>query len=252
MSGSARSLSMSMFSGLRAASTNYTPAYSKNGVNVSSKLNINAFMNIASRANGGEGRNEALSLTVWGKLADICAISMSPGKEFHATAQLHVYEGRVFMPTIAGQPGTPVLGADGQPLMTKKFSYTIQMLTFGEESNKHIANEIQAGVRRPGWNIAGHPDQLHWKETLALRQKTVFDARLPTFGYARVYMPQGAGIGAYIASVAAPVVAPFAGPAFDTTAAVTATFAQPVPAIVLPAAAPAANASGFIVAPAGV
>jgi hypothetical protein len=164
-----------------------------------------------------------------------------------------MYDARVFNPSINGQPGTPAVDTFGKQLMTKKTSYTIQMLTFGEEANKHITNEIQAGIRLPEWDKAGHPDQLHWKETLALRQKIVFDPRLPTFGYARVYMPQGVGIGAYI-----PNAAPVAGPAFDTTAAVAATFAQPVPMAILPSAAPVAPAApvvtpgGFIVAPAGV
>ena len=255
MSGSARSLSISMFSGLRVASTNYTPEYSKNGVNVSAKLNINAFMNIASRANGGEGRNEAVPFTVWGKLANICAISMSPGKEFHCIAQLHVYNGRVFAPSVNNQPGQPILGPDGQPLMTKKFSYTIQMLTFGEESNKHIANEIQAGVRPPNWNVAGHPENLQWKEQLKLRQSTQFNPSLPTFGYARVYMPQGAGIGAYIPN-AAPAQAPtIAAPVADTAAAVAATFAAQPTTVVAPTVAPAApavNPGGFVVAAPGV
>ena len=254
MSGSARSLSMSMFSGLRIASTNYTPEYSKNGVNVSAKLNINAFMNIASRANGGEGRNEAVPFTVWGKLANICAISMSPGKEFHCIAQLHVYNGRVFQPGQNNQPGTPILGPDGQPLMTKKFSYTIQMLTFGEESNKHIAAEIQANVRPANWNVAGHPENAQWKEILKVRQATQFNPQLPTFGYAKIYLPQGAGVGAYIPNAApAAAVAPATfTPAVDTAAAVAATFAQPVPAApaAIPAVAPANG--GFVVAPAGV
>jgi len=234
MSGSARSLSMSMFSGLRTASTNFTPEYAKNGKNVSAKLTINAFMNVASRANGGEGRNEAVPFTVWGKLAHICAKSMSPGKEFNCTASLHVYDGRVFMPGMPGQPGTPVMKADGQPLTTKKFSYTIQLLTFGEESNKHIANEIQAGpnVRPAGWNIAGSQDNLIWKEILKARQAVQFNAASPTYGYARVYMPQGAGLGAYIPNqvVGAP------GAVVDTAAAVAATFAGVSPAGVVPGA----------------
>ncbi len=266
MSGSARSLHSTFFAGLRTASTNFTPEYNKNGKNVSAKLNINAFMNIASRANNGEGRNEAVPFTVWGKLAHICAKSMSPGKEFNCTAMLHVYDGRVFTKGTPGVPGTPVLGADGQPLMTKKFSFTIGMLTFGEESNKHIMAEIQAGpnVRPAGWNVAGSLEAKQWKEILQMRQAIQFNPASPTYGYARVYMPQGAGISAYIpdAPVAAPIAyaPPVAGSAVDTAAAVAATFAgapvvgQPVivqPPVVQPIvnAAPVAPIvnNGFVV-----
>ena len=251
MSGSARSLQMSFFSGLRVASTSYTPAHSKNGKNISAKLVVNAFMNIASKANAGEGRNEAVPFTVWGKLADICAKSMSPGKEFNCFAQLHVYNGRVFMPsTVPGQPGQQITAADGTPVLTKKFSYTISMLTFGEESNKHILNEIQVGVRPADWNVAGSPGNAQWKAILQSRQAIQFDPNSPTFGYARVYMAQGAGIGAYIQNQT-PTVAPTTmGAPVNTAAAVTATFAGVQPAGTVAPAAPATpniQPGGFVV-----
>ena len=261
MSGSARSLAISMFSGLRVASTNFTPEYSKNGNNINAKLVVNAFMNIVSKANDGAGRNEAVPFTFWGKLAHTGAKSMSPGKEFNCIAQLHVYNGRVFQPGAPGQPGSPILGADGQPITTKKFSFTVSMMTFGEESDKHIANEIQAGVRPAGWSIAGSKDQAQWKEILKQRQAIQFNQQSPTYGYARVVMPNGPGIAAYIQNAPAIVGAP--GPAIDTAAAVTATFAgvQPGPVVqpgmvmpgtvVQPGPTPTINPGGFI-APAGV
>lgn len=253
MSGSARSLQMSFFSGLRVASTSFTPEHSKNGKNISAKLVVNAFMNIASRANDGEGRNEAVPFTIWGKLAHICAKSMSPGKEFNCFAQLHVYNGRVFMPsTVQGQPGQQINDAAGNPVLTKKFSYTITMLTFGEESDKHILNEIQAGIRPQGWNVKGSQEAAQWKATLQARQAIQFDPNSPTYGYARVYQPQGAGIGAYIQNAQPSVKPTTMGPAVDTTAAVQATFAGVNPST--PAAAPAAtpvNNGGFIM-PSGV
>lgn len=258
MSGSARSLSLTMFAGLRNASTSFTPEYSKNGKNISAKLTLNAFMNIASKANAGEGRNEAVPFTIWGKLAHICAKSMSPGKEWNCIAQLHVYDGRVFQRGINGQPGVMVLGPDGQPLMTKKFSYTVQMMTFGEESNKHIMAEIQAGpsIRPVDWNVAGSLGAKTWKEILMARQAVQFDPASGTYGYARVYMPQGAGIAAYIPTVV-PGIVSAAGPAVDTAAAVAATLGAVNPALVVtgPTAAPGtvivagANAAPDTVAP---
>lgn len=238
MSGSARSLQSSHFSGLRVASINFTPEYSKNGKNVSAKLTVNSFMNIASRANGGDGRNEVVPFTIWGKLAHICAKSMSPGKEWNCAANLHVYDGRVFQKSVNGQPGVPVLAPDGTPLTTKKFSYTVGMMTFGEESNKHIMAEIQAGpsIRPADWNVAGSQGNLIWKEILKARQAVQFDPNSGTYGYARVYMPQGAGIAAYIPTVA-PGTVVAAGPAVDTAAAVAATFAGVSPAsVVVPGA----------------
>lgn len=192
MPGSARSLQISQFIGLRVASTTYYPAHSKNGVNISQRLVINAFMNIASRANNGQGRNEVITLTAWGKLADSCAISMSPGKEFHCFAELHTYDGRVFV------NNQPLVGNDGQPITTRKTSFTIVRLLFGMESAKTIAMEIQQGIRRPMWDKEGTPDYEHWRQVLNMRKGLQFTPGAPMFGYAKVATIQGPGIGAYI------------------------------------------------------
>jgi hypothetical protein len=203
MAGSARSLQMSVFSGLRVASSNYFPAHSKNGVNVSQRCTINAFMNIASKANNGEGRNDVINLTAWGKLGDVCAKSMSPGKEFHCSAKLKTFDARVW------HNQQPVTMGDGTILTTKKIGFSITELTFGEESAKHIANEIQSGIRPVDWNTAGAAGYALWRETLKKRNALVFDPVQPVFGYAKVILPQGPGIGAYTAQ-------PAAAPAFAT------------------------------------
>ena len=207
MAGSARSLQNSTFSGLRVASSNYYPAHSKNGVNISQRCTINAFMNIASRANNGEGRNDVVQLTAWGKLADVCAKSMSPGKEFHCSAKLKTFMARVF------HNDAPVVAPDGTVITTRKIGFSITELTFGEESAKHIANEIQSGIRPPDWNQAGSPGYTTWREKLKLRNALAFDPTQPVFGYAKVFLPQGPGIGAYTpqATAAAPAFTPATG-----------------------------------------
>ena len=192
MSGSARSLQSSSFSGLRVSRCTYYPAHSKNGANISSRLVINAAMNTPSRANNGEGRVDFISLTTWGKLADICAKSMSPGKEFNCLAELHTYDGRVF------HNQNVLTAQDGTVKTTRKMSFTITRLTFGEESNKFIAQECGAGLRPAGWNIIGSPDYNAWREKLKARSALTFNPNMPTFGYATVIIPAGAGIGAFI------------------------------------------------------
>ncbi len=192
MSGSARTLVQLIGSGFRVAGTTFTPEHNKNGNNISAKLDIDAYMNIASRANGGQGRSEILKFTVWGKLAHTCAKSMSRGKEFHAESRPRVFDKRVFFNR------QPVQMADGTVLTVKGVSFTIERLIFGAESEKFIAEEIQAQVRPVNWNVAGHPENLQWKEILKARQAVAFDPQSPTYGYARVLMPQGAGIGPYV------------------------------------------------------
>ena len=238
---SSRSLEMSMFSGLRVASTFFTPEYSVNGKNVSAKLTVNAFQNIASKANDGKGKNEALSFTIWGKLAHTCAKSMSPGKEFNCQAHVNVYKGKTYFPGVNNQAGIQVMCPDGTPLMSKKVSFTVSRLTFDGESKKHINNELQAGVRPALWDKEGTPDNLQWIEILKARQAIQFNPQSPTYGYANVRMPQGANI----------------GPVVQTTAGVAATFtgvnpAAAIPAPTQPATAPIVAAGGFVTAPAGV
>jgi len=256
MAGSARSLQSSNFSGLRVASSNYYPAHSKNGVNISQRCTINAFMNIASRANNGEGRNDVVQLTAWGKLGDVCAKSMSPGKEFHCSAKLKTFQARVF------HNDAPVVAADGTVIMTRNIGFSITELTFGEESAKHIANEIQSGIRPIDWNQAGAPGYALWREKLKLRNALVFDPTLPVFGYAKVFLPQGPGIGAYTPQANVAPVAPAFTPAVGAVeaavvnaaqnpAAVSAALFQPVAApVAAPVVAPVAQ-PGFA-APVGV
>lgn len=205
MAGSARSMQNTDFFGLRVASTNYFPAHSKNGVNISARCTINAFMNIASRANNGEGQSTVVPLTAWGKLADVCAKSMSPGKEFHCSAELKGYEARVF------HNQQPVVMPDGTTLTTNKLGFSITKLLFGEESAKHIANEIQSGIRPPDWNLAGSPGSNAWRELLQKRNAMAFDAAQPVFGYAKVILPQGPGIGAYTPQATGTFATPQAG-----------------------------------------
>jgi len=193
-----RSMQMSFFSGLRQASCTYIPAHSKNGVNVSQRLLISAYQNIASRANGGDGRSEAIPFTIWGKGADVLALCLTPGKEFTCFADLHIYQGRVYTPSAPGVDGTPITLQDGTPLTTKKFSFTIRQFDLGNDSHKHIMREIQAQVRGEKFWMQGHPDYENFRALLKARMSVQFDPNSPTFGFARIRLPQGAGIGAWI------------------------------------------------------
>jgi len=237
---SSRTLEVSTFSGLRVASTFFTPEYSIDGKNVSAKLTVNAFQNIANK--NGKNKNEALSFTIWGKLAHTCAKSMSPGKEFNCVAHVNVYKGKTYFPGVNGQPGQQVICPDGTPLMTKKTSFTISQLSFGSESKKHINNELQAGVRPINWDKAGTPDNLQWIEILKARQAVQFDPQSPTYGYAHIRMPQG-NVQAPIAKSTEGVAATFAG----VNPTQPATTVGPGPAI-----APTIATGGFVTAPAGV
>ena len=250
MPGSARSLDISCFSGLRVGWTIYTPAHSKNGKNINAKLDIYAYKNTGrTNADGTKKDNIAIPFTVWGKMADICARSMSEGKEFNCHARLDLYRGRTFYPSaVEGQPGEQVFDKTGQPLMSKKFSFGILNLTFGEESDNHIQMEIDNKFRPFDWNVKGSAGEAAWKQTLDLRKNAQYQPGMVQFGWAKVRQPAGQGIGPYVAEATAPQATPQ-----NTTAAVAATFAGVNPATTTaPVNAPAtAPAAGFAM-PSGV
>jgi hypothetical protein len=262
-----RSLQFSAFTGLRQASSIYYPAHSKNGVNVSQRLVINAYMNIASRANGGKGRSEVISTTAWGKAADVMALCITPGKEFSIFADLHVYQGRVWY------NDQPLTAPDGTAITTKKYGYTIRQFDLGNDAFKHIMNEIQAGLRGMNWWMQGTPEYESFRTMLKGRMTIQFDPSLPSFGFAEVRMPEGTNIAAYIPNqttntTAMPVAVPMNQNTLATVgaavnpAAVAAAFggATAVPAAttvvappVIPVVQPAASAAvlpAAVVAPA--
>jgi hypothetical protein len=235
---------------MRVASTYFTPEHNIDGRDVSAKLQINAFMNIASKANGGKGRSEVVPFTIWGKMAHICAKSMSPGKEFHCDGGVKVYDGNCYYKSeVKGTPGEQIFNKDGSPVKTKKMSFTIGLLIFGEEGNNHILAELNAknadgsAVRPADWNVQGSPGQAMWKEVLKARSAVQFDANSVTYGYATVRMPRGA-FAPYQGGQKAATTA-------DTTQAVVSTFAGVNPAgtvpVAAPKAAPTVNATGFVV-----
>lgn len=272
MSGSSRSLQSCHFSGLRVSRTEFTPEHSKNGKNYSAKLAITAYMNIASKANGGKGTNDLLNLTLWGKRAHGAAKSMSPGKEFSCDAALNIFNKKVFKKSLVeGQPGVQVMHDDGSPIMVQQCSFTIKGFSYGEESDTQIKNELGATnadgtpVRPADWRVFGSPGEAAWKAILQARQATQFNPALAMYGFARVRMPFGE-FGDYNPTLNQNQ-APGATP--DTQAAVAATFAgvnpapvatpiaqpmaaQPaaiVPAPIVPAAIaqPVVNTGGFVV-----
>jgi hypothetical protein len=252
MSGSARSLQSLDFGGLRVSRTFFTPEYSKNGENISAKLEINCYVNQPGKT------KQMIKMTAWGKLAHSCAKSMSEGKEFSAfNCELNVYDKRIFMPSlVAGQPGVQIDKPDGSPLTMKAQSYTIGKLGYGMESEKHVAREIAAKTRPIGWNVIGSVEAAQWTEMLKARQAIQFDPNSPTgtYGWAEIRMPAGPGIGAYIPKAAvgmvaaAPIAAPVVAPVAATVAAPI--VAQPIVAPVV--AAPVIAAGGFVVPTPGV
>lgn len=230
-----RSLIQMFATGLRVASSEYTPAFSKidGGVrkNVSAKLSVTAYHNIPGKANDGKGKSESLNYTFWGALADIAAKTLSMGKEFHSISFPNTYPGTVYVPGPDGK-STGVAGqwANGQIIKTKKVSFTIINFTLGQDAAKVIADEIATGKRPSDWDKPGTAGHATWSATQKERMKIKFQPGFEKFGYATVKAPTGQDIGAYdpalnknntqpTSTAIAGAVQAVAGPAFPQGAA---------------------------------
>jgi hypothetical protein len=225
-----KTLQFSVFTNLRIASSFYTPAHSKNGVNVSQRLLVNAYLN-ENRRGAADDKSNVISLTAWSKAADILALCLTPGKEFTAFCDLNVYEAPVY------HNDQPVQMPDGTKLMRKAYSYTIRRFDLGNDAFKHIMDEIQRGVRGQYWWVKGHQDAVNFKAELDRRMALVGTFNPQTnaqnFGFARVKMP-AYQFGAYnpnAKSDNAPVGAPIGtAPTAETVAAAFSGNASPFPA----------------------
>jgi hypothetical protein len=193
-----RSKARADFISLIVVRTVFTGPYCKDGQqNVSEKIEITAYKNEVMR-NGVRREEPPIKLTAWGKLAHVFAKSLSPGKELHAFCRVRSYPKRVYQPsTVPGQPGAPVLKADGTILTVDTVGFEIEDYVFGADSAKHIDKEIADGIRPPHWNVKGHPEEAMWKERLKARSAAEFNPNASVYGFAKVRNITGSNISAW-------------------------------------------------------
>jgi len=184
----------------------YYPAHMKNGVPVSARWEGTVVANgrdwVDDQGQKHEGRRVYMRLVAWnsknsapGKgLADVMAKHASVGKALSCSVSAESFDKRIFV------NGQPLVGPDGQPITYQATVFRITGdLTFGDDSSKLVAAEIARyngtmtfDSRPAQWNIPGTPDNEAWKQIIAARSATVFDGTKPTYGYARVIIPQNA------------------------------------------------------------
>jgi hypothetical protein len=83
------------------------------------------------------------------------------------------------------------MDATGQPIMVRKSSVTIEKVEFCGESAKFIGEEVAKGKRPVDWNVPGTAGELQYKNILATKKLEIWDGRSPSFGFCRVFVPQG-------------------------------------------------------------
>ena len=168
----------------------YIQAHVKNGKNINQRCIIPVYINSNKGTNrdGTPGRSDRFRLVAWGKLADICARSLSKGKALDCICSPHSYEGRIY-----DAQGNMRVDNTGQPITVERVGFTIEKIVFGEDSQKEIDLEVQEGRRPVSWNIPNHPDSALWSKMLQDRQNLQFVGGT-AFGFARVIVPSGPGI----------------------------------------------------------
>lgn len=194
MSGSSHGITQHTFIGSRIGTSDkikmlYTPAHIKaDGKPVSARLVIPILVNEYGKQDPNSYR-----LVAWGALADMFAKNLSRGKEMNFICDGSSYWGNVFY-----SDGMQVLQKDGSALQTRQTSFTIRSFTWGGDSNNTIDQEKISGMlsgeglRPAQWNVTGSPDNLTWKQMLALRKQTFYIGG-EIFGYATVVAPRSAG-----------------------------------------------------------
>lgn len=181
------SIEKAFMSGVRVAGTlTYIPA-GPDGKNARCIIPVYSNSNRGTNQDGSPGRSDQYNIIAWGKLADVCAVSCSPGKALDIVARPGSYIGTVYNPD-----GSPVLNMQGQVVTTRKVSFTIENIVFGEESAKTVANDIASGIRGANWQNPQHPDYQNWIAKLRARQAMKYQPGMTAFGYARVRMPKAA------------------------------------------------------------
>ena len=197
MSGSSHGITQHIFIGCRIGTGGkpgkeikmlYTPAHIKaDGKPVSARLVIPILVNEYRKQDPNSYR-----LVAWGALADMFAKNLSRGKEMNFICDGSSYWGNVFY-----SDGSQVLQKDGSALQTRQTSFTIRSFTWGSDSNNTIDQEkiggmlSGEGLRPAQWDVTGSPDNLTWKQMLALRKQTFYQGG-EVFGYATVVAPRSA------------------------------------------------------------
>lgn len=169
-----------------AGAPTYTPAHMREGAAkpMVAQCTFNVFQNI-------RGKRLVFNMTAWGKMADSIARGGATGKEVTIIGSANSYEGRVWLPSVNGQPSQFVTKSDGTPLTITKIGFTIEKLSWGADSAKTIQEEITAGQRPQGWNDPTQPGYVAWREECARRNAAQYVPGSEWFGYARVRQPNG-------------------------------------------------------------
>ncbi len=172
-----------------AGAPNYVPSHIPAGAQKPNRARCE--FSIYQNINNKQSR---FKITAFGKMADVMAKAGATGKEVTILAKINSFKGRVPFTDAQGNTNFVVDPTTGQALTIEKTGFVLDQLSFGADSAKHVAQEIQAGRRPQFWNIEGHQDKATWKQVCQQRNAEIYQQGSQTFGFARVSIPQNAQI----------------------------------------------------------
>lgn len=159
----------------------YHPAFTNDkGKDINARLTIPILINLKNQELPSN-----MLITAWGKMTDICAKALNPGREVNMVVEPKQYQ------TTYKQKGQVVL-INNLPLNITGYSYNLKEISFGTESASFIANEITRGLRGPDWFKPGSPDQAALETRRKQINATEYIPGSTSFGYAVVSGTTGA------------------------------------------------------------
>jgi len=191
----------------------YWPEHVKNGKKTSSRLVIPTMAEeIGYKQEDGSRRkveDTYMELTCWGKTADTYAKLLGVGKAFFCEFKITSYHSKVY------ENRKVVHGSDGKPLTKRAYSYSIipGSIRLGNDGSKLIQKEKSEGTRPIGYdgkitveelaNAINTNTDMHAFLAQVQQAKDVWISHLnsqkgveytggPTYGYAKVRLPEGA------------------------------------------------------------
>lgn len=194
----------------------YTPKYTKNGVEVSSRLVVPCISNNVGRKKEdgtyAEAKATYLDITMWGKSADTYAKLLGIGKGFYCEFKIDDYRRGVFDENRKREykadgtpkqiqtwgftliPGTVVLGPDGSKLIAEEKTSGERPIGYdGKITIEELEAAVNSGTNMQAFIATAKMAKGVWSNRCREWNKREYTGG-STFGYADVTFPAGEGI----------------------------------------------------------
>ena len=197
----------------------FYPACTKNGKHQNARFETTIALNrrdyVDPTGQKHEGKADYIKMVAFNSaeskpghgMADMLAKAITPGKEITIEGELRSGPKRLFV------NGVPITDAAGNQIEYTAHNILLtDMPLYGADSDKVIAAEAAAYAGQPSfnsrpacWNLVNHVDKTTWQTIVAPWRNAQTWKGEPTFGYARVIVPEGAVVDPAYGAVTGPI-----------------------------------------------